>query len=343
MGIFGVNMPMLYGEGERAFIRLQEEIMKLSDDQTIFAWRSVTWWDHDGGFLAPSPTAFIDSGNFIWPSRVTNSVPFAVTNKGLHIELALKARDDPKTYLAILNCKEIGKDGQLLAVQLRDVSETGEIFIRERSDKIEMINAEERTGLPLRSVYVRQGRPARRVNAASYGQCFIKMAGAQECGFSLHEIYPTQSWMRSDGTVTSMTPLYDGIFGALSFHDKSGNNFVVMLKRQGTLICVNVVMQVRSETLKEVFWSFDENFPKSQARQRKWINEPDRIFRACSTIQYTPLQHQDDAKQLSFMYSMDQGWIIVAIRRQIISDQKYTVVDISADRRNDLYSNQGTT
>ncbi|KAJ8456568.1 hypothetical protein ONZ51_g12047 [Trametes cubensis] len=38
MGIFGVNMPTIYGEGRAAFYRLQEEIMKLSSDQTIFAW-----------------------------------------------------------------------------------------------------------------------------------------------------------------------------------------------------------------------------------------------------------------------------------------------------------------
>ncbi|KAF2004108.1 HET-domain-containing protein [Amniculicola lignicola CBS 123094] len=37
MGIFGVSMPMLYGEGEYAFIRLQQEIMKTSDDQSLFA------------------------------------------------------------------------------------------------------------------------------------------------------------------------------------------------------------------------------------------------------------------------------------------------------------------
>ncbi|KAF2137081.1 uncharacterized protein K452DRAFT_353673 [Aplosporella prunicola CBS 121167] len=39
MGMFNVNMPMLYGEGEKAFIRLQEEIMADSDDESIFAWR----------------------------------------------------------------------------------------------------------------------------------------------------------------------------------------------------------------------------------------------------------------------------------------------------------------
>ncbi|PVH83065.1 HET-domain-containing protein [Cadophora sp. DSE1049] len=33
MGIFDVHMPMVYGEGKRAFERLQEEIMKVSNDQ----------------------------------------------------------------------------------------------------------------------------------------------------------------------------------------------------------------------------------------------------------------------------------------------------------------------
>ncbi|KAI0645144.1 heterokaryon incompatibility protein-domain-containing protein [Trametes meyenii] len=38
MGIFGVSMPTIYGEGRRAFQRLQGEIIKQSADQTIFAW-----------------------------------------------------------------------------------------------------------------------------------------------------------------------------------------------------------------------------------------------------------------------------------------------------------------
>jgi hypothetical protein len=38
LSIFNVNMPMLYGEGERAFRRLQEEIFRSSHDQSLFAW-----------------------------------------------------------------------------------------------------------------------------------------------------------------------------------------------------------------------------------------------------------------------------------------------------------------
>jgi len=35
LGILGVHMPLLYGEGKRAFKRLQEEFIKLRNDQTI--------------------------------------------------------------------------------------------------------------------------------------------------------------------------------------------------------------------------------------------------------------------------------------------------------------------
>ena len=41
LGIFGINMSTLYGEGEGALRRLQEEIMRRIPDQSLFAWRSV--------------------------------------------------------------------------------------------------------------------------------------------------------------------------------------------------------------------------------------------------------------------------------------------------------------
>ncbi|TBU24459.1 heterokaryon incompatibility protein-domain-containing protein [Dichomitus squalens] len=38
LGIFDLNMPILYGEGDRAFRRLQEEILKRIPDRSLFAW-----------------------------------------------------------------------------------------------------------------------------------------------------------------------------------------------------------------------------------------------------------------------------------------------------------------
>ncbi|EXJ53730.1 uncharacterized protein A1O5_12979, partial [Cladophialophora psammophila CBS 110553] len=38
LGMFDVHIPMLCGEGRKAFIRLQEEMIKRHADHFIFAW-----------------------------------------------------------------------------------------------------------------------------------------------------------------------------------------------------------------------------------------------------------------------------------------------------------------
>ncbi|KAH8723088.1 heterokaryon incompatibility protein-domain-containing protein [Phaeosphaeriaceae sp. PMI808] len=45
LGIFNVHMPMLYGEGSRAFMRLQEEITRTSNDLTLFAFPNLPQYD----------------------------------------------------------------------------------------------------------------------------------------------------------------------------------------------------------------------------------------------------------------------------------------------------------
>ncbi|KAH6679980.1 heterokaryon incompatibility protein-domain-containing protein [Plectosphaerella plurivora] len=59
-GIFNVNLPLVYGEGPRAFLRLQEQILYKSNDHTLLAWRRSLG---DGeqrmrGLLAESPRDF---------------------------------------------------------------------------------------------------------------------------------------------------------------------------------------------------------------------------------------------------------------------------------------------
>ncbi|PIL28773.1 hypothetical protein GSI_08817 [Ganoderma sinense ZZ0214-1] len=41
LGLFDLYMPTLYGEGNRAFQRLQEEILRRIPDQSLFAWTSL--------------------------------------------------------------------------------------------------------------------------------------------------------------------------------------------------------------------------------------------------------------------------------------------------------------
>ena len=72
-------MPLLYGEGSKAFRRLQLELLKSSDDESIFAWERVTDVD---GVLAPSPAYFGMSSTFARWDTDTPRHAYTVTNKG---------------------------------------------------------------------------------------------------------------------------------------------------------------------------------------------------------------------------------------------------------------------
>jgi hypothetical protein len=56
LGLFNVNMPLLYGEGSKAFLRLQEEIMRTSTDLSILLWQGHA--STMNGMLAAAPSCF---------------------------------------------------------------------------------------------------------------------------------------------------------------------------------------------------------------------------------------------------------------------------------------------
>jgi hypothetical protein len=91
LGLFDINMPLLYGEGPKAFIRLQEEIIKVSNDHTIFCW---TWTDSVprdwASMLAPSPETFKNSGSFVQSRSITGNIStYSMTNAGLSMRLPI--------------------------------------------------------------------------------------------------------------------------------------------------------------------------------------------------------------------------------------------------------------
>ncbi|PMD34568.1 HET-domain-containing protein, partial [Hyaloscypha variabilis F] len=90
MGIFGVHISLLYGEGaENAFLRLQEEIMKRSNDHSLFAWRGHDKGAAGHGFLASSPEPFEGSSRLVRIPYFEPRSPYAMTNCGLGIKLSL--------------------------------------------------------------------------------------------------------------------------------------------------------------------------------------------------------------------------------------------------------------
>ncbi|KAF9071908.1 heterokaryon incompatibility protein-domain-containing protein [Rhodocollybia butyracea] len=144
MGIFGVFMPTIYGEGTHAFTRLQEEILKVSDDQTIFAWKSIlnTWPTYSSGILATSPDDFAESGEYKQFNWSNKQQPYSVTYLGLQIHLPLipiihpeavihprnihDAFLPPPEFLALLNARRRGTS-ECLAIYVKKFEESNEL------------------------------------------------------------------------------------------------------------------------------------------------------------------------------------------------------------------------
>jgi hypothetical protein len=123
LGLFGVHMPLLYGEGPRAFIRLQEEIMKQSDDHSIFAWTSTD--NTFRGLLARSPADFRDCSNIVISSSRLSRTPYSIKNMGLKITLPLIAWE-MDTYLVGLDCELESSPDNRIGIFLRALPEEGQ-------------------------------------------------------------------------------------------------------------------------------------------------------------------------------------------------------------------------
>lgn len=126
LGIFGISMPLIYGEGKNAFERLQQEIIKSSMDQSIFCWihtPSELRWRTP---FAESPTEFRECGNIIqfpeqkylalFPNTQNRiSYPYSMTNVGLEIQLPVAQRavynGTAIEKVGFLNCAYMSTEG----------------------------------------------------------------------------------------------------------------------------------------------------------------------------------------------------------------------------------------
>ncbi|KAI0136464.1 heterokaryon incompatibility protein-domain-containing protein [Xylariales sp. AK1849] len=154
LGLFDANMPLLYGEGlYKAFQRLQEQILKITEDQTIFLRRSLqvqvrlhgeykqetlhvrNWGGLHGSILAQSPAEFIEPCQFepVFSNRF-HDAQFATRERGLRLSLLMKkmqgedyrrildfkglAHDHGDLYMAALNCR---KSSQVSRESLEDI------------------------------------------------------------------------------------------------------------------------------------------------------------------------------------------------------------------------------
>jgi hypothetical protein len=167
LGIFDINMPLLYGEGTKAFTRLQEEIIRKYDDDSIFAWASPPGPFPGGTYrslLARSPSEFMGSGKIIFPAS-RHSEPFSVTNKGLRVQFSGQTDPNyPVAYVVILECitkvepPPSDHDAYLnVKIRLRELSSDSSQYVRVESHELISPEMRLRYSIPMdvRNIFVR--------------------------------------------------------------------------------------------------------------------------------------------------------------------------------------------
>jgi hypothetical protein len=104
MGLFDVNMPMIYGERENAFLRLQQHIVQRSKDESLFAWAMQPPGNGPAycGLYAPSPSNYLDCSQIV---QIHGSRGFSENNGELSIRLKM-GRHGPGLSFAVLNCTD---------------------------------------------------------------------------------------------------------------------------------------------------------------------------------------------------------------------------------------------
>ncbi|KAK3368857.1 heterokaryon incompatibility protein-domain-containing protein [Lasiosphaeria ovina] len=231
LGIFNVNMPMIYGEGERAFIRLQEEISKESNDLSLFAWTArrspATFFS---GLLASSPAEFAGSGTVVRYRNYLDPNPeYQLTNNGVRMQTTI-GRAELGKYVLNLECgispKAVGHPFQWLGVYL---FKTAFGFTRIHPEKM-YVTDDTRIWAGNRSiVYIHKslrGREEKRVSLEVQGRMFLQYHA--EPYYTVQEVVsaPDALWNPQDryfltmeavsqggGGQSDMYPLFTGFKG----------------------------------------------------------------------------------------------------------------------------------
>lgn len=124
LGLFDVNMPLLYGEGGvKAFLRLQMEIISKWEDETIFAWTSnqeVDPADNFSGLLASEPRLFANSEDCSpAPFRNQSALRYWMTNRGLAFQIPSpeQSAEAADSSVFINLCVKRSQDNQLIGIR----------------------------------------------------------------------------------------------------------------------------------------------------------------------------------------------------------------------------------
>ncbi|CAN9140051.1 unnamed protein product [Alternaria alternata] len=220
LGIFDVNMPLLYGEGKnKAFRRLQEEIMKISEDETLFAWEVSDGMEMNeltADVLAINPNDFRETRDLIPFASDDPVAPYAMTHRGLRISQTLfhthqldenerkkirPLRSPVMIWLShdiswgILRCHVVHDFQHFVIVPLRHLS--GDVYLRDVSTSVSLIpfGSVPSTAFT-REIYIRNALTSTIQRGLQRRWGFLVRSHLE--GIEIRQCYPKEAWNTED-------------------------------------------------------------------------------------------------------------------------------------------------
>jgi hypothetical protein len=256
LGIFDANMPLLYGEGSKAFVRLQEAIMSESEDHSLFAWKAFPMPDSDAGsntrgLLASSPAEFASARNIISLHIADLASPYAITNRGLQIRLPqLPVDSSSGISTTLLGCIDRDHPQSLLAIDLQPIVRERDKFCRVNPHELWHISTGHTNQASINTIYVKKETAHPRTYPMEYWTTIEKLP-TRDQGCELHSIFPVELWSKDYKELRGFSNLMNVKAGAL-FVRKNGSSFVIVLGVSSSNLWCNILPVQKNETVEDV-------------------------------------------------------------------------------------------
>ncbi|KAI9674946.1 MAG: hypothetical protein M1822_009008 [Bathelium mastoideum] len=233
LGLFDVSIRLLYGEGgKKAFIRLQEELMRNSDDQSLFVWTQKTENPPIRGPLADSPAEFASAQDIKSFPNWTRSLPYSMTNLGLQVSLPVIPFESlssaassryPTTHIGVLNCIRGVHRKERLAIELCRLTPRGDQYARVNVKRLQAYTKVVQSD-DIKTIYIR--KQILEADTSLEDAYVIEIAKIPE-GFKVKSSWPQDEWDPNEHSVRLRNWKIPGIIGALLIGD-SKTSFVVL-------------------------------------------------------------------------------------------------------------------
>lgn len=228
-------MPLLYGEGElRAFGRLQEEIMRRTEDHSIFAWKGIgTDFGNDMvGFLAPHPSAFRYEkvGLSELPKRVE---PLSITGRGIRAHVPLIRREgSAENYLAVIGCSSSESPKSYYAIPVTPLKKSGDVY-RRRAPDLQTVSHIEAENANVKTIFfLRHSKPTHLEDKYTI-QVWFSLLEMRDCIYRIKGAFPASKWNFGRRVFAFSPPDWEEsserLSAAVAFTNADGKGFVLII------------------------------------------------------------------------------------------------------------------